>query len=83
MKRVKYFILTLVIFMIGTIKVNVSSNRLYSLDIKVKINSDASADITEVWNMKVEKGTEVYKPMANLVPSEISNFKVSDESGTT
>ncbi len=82
MKKVKYFILSLFIFMIGNIKVNASSNELYSLDIEVKINSDASADITEVWNMKVGKGTEVYKPMTNLGPSEISNFQVSDESGT-
>lgn len=82
MKKVKYLILSLAFFFLANLKVNAASNELYDLSINVKINTDASADITEVWTMKVGQGTEVYKPMENLGSSVISNFKVKDESGT-
>lgn len=82
MKKVKYILLGIFVFLISSGSVYASSNEIYKIDIQVKINSDASADITETWNMKVGEGTEVYKPMTNLTSSEISNFKVYDESGT-
>ena len=43
----------------------------------VTLNKDGSARITEVWDMKNSKDTEVYKAMYNLGNMEISNLDVS------
>lgn len=69
-------------FLLFPVKV-FASNSIKKLDINVYINEDASADITETWNMYVSEGTEVYKPMSNsnMGASELSNFRVY-ENGT-
>lgn len=81
MKKMKYILFILVTFMVGIFNVSAKENKIYSIDIKVHINDDASANITEIWNMDVEQGTEVYKPMSNMGSSLLSDFKVTDESG--
>lgn len=81
MKKVKYFLMMSIMFVLGINRV--SANTLKSLDINVYIGENGSANITEVWNMNVNKGTEVYKPMYNLGDRTLSNFKVRDEKGTT
>ncbi len=77
MKKIKYLIFTLFVSLISISFIK--ANEIYSIDVNVELNKDGSAHITEVWNMKVDKGTEVYKPMSNLGNSEISNFTVKDE----
>lgn len=76
MKRIKYlfFSLLLLFSMVGFAK----ANTIYSIDITAVLDEDGNAKITEVWNMSVDKGTEVYKPMGSLGNSEISNFHVSE-----
>lgn len=76
MKRIKYlfFSLLLLFSMIGFAK----ANTIYSIDITAVLDEDGNAKITEVWDMSVDKGTEVYKPMGSLGNSEISNFHVSE-----
>jgi len=81
MKKLKYVFLILFTFLVGIFNVEASSNELYNLDIKIHINDDASAHITETWTMKVNEGTEVYKPMGDLSHSKLTNFKVTDETG--
>ena len=76
MKRIKYlfFSLLLLFSMTGFAK----ANTIYSIDITAVLDEDGNAKITEVWDMNVDKGTEVYKPMGSLGNSEISNFHVSE-----
>lgn len=78
MKRIYYTLFSMFVFLIFISSAN-ASNKLYNLDINIHINEDGSANITEVWKMKLDNGTEVYKPMTNLGSMDISNFKVVDE----
>lgn len=80
LKNLKYIVTVMFIFLVGMMKIE-AKNELYSIDIFVHINQDASAHIKEVWKMKVDQGTEMYKPMGNMGDSELSNFKVTDETG--
>lgn len=73
MKR--YIFIIFFIFFIFSLKV--SANSLYNIDMNVTLNKDGSARITEVWDMKNSKDTEVYKAMYNLGNMEISNLDVS------
>lgn len=83
MKSFRYILTVLVVFLFGQITVSAASNKLYDLDIKVKINDDGSANITEVWDMYVGEGTEVYKPMQGSGDDYLTDFTVKDETGTT
>ena len=76
----KNLFIAIIFFLILNIGV-AKANTLYSLDIDVKLDNEGNGKITEVWNMNVDKGTEVYKPMTNLGNSDITNFKVVDEKG--
>lgn len=58
-----------------------AANTINSITMNVFINPDGSAQITEVWDTKLDKGTEGYKPYGNLKNCEITNFTVSDDSG--
>lgn len=73
MKR--YIFIILFMFFIFSFKV--SANSLYNIDMNVTLNKDGSARITEVWDMKNSKDTEVYKAMYNLGNMKISNLDVS------
>lgn len=44
----------------------------------IYIDKDGTAHVTEVWNVKTDKGTECYHPYYNLGKSEIKNLSVSD-----
>ena len=54
-----------------------ASNKIYNIDINVYLNEDGSANITEIWDVDGEDGTEWYKVMNNLGNMELSNFTVS------
>ena len=43
-----------------------ASNKIYNMDIDVYLNKDGSANITEVWDVDGDDGTELYKVMNNL-----------------
>ena len=53
-----------------------ASNKIYNIDIDVYLNEDGSANITEIWDVDGEDGTEWYKVMNNLGNMELSNFTV-------
>lgn len=78
MKKLKYLIFILLVSIVGIQKINASSNQIYSIDINATINDDGSAHIKEIWDMNVQEGTEVYKPMTNMGSSTLSNFEVSE-----
>ena len=79
MKKIKYLLFTLLVTFISLGAV--SANELYNLDIDVIINKDGSAHIKEIWDMKVNQGTEVYKPM-DIDSDRLTNFTVADEKQT-
>src|SRR5574344_2589895 len=75
MKKIKYLFILISLFFIN---IGVSaSNRIYNIDINVKLDSDGTGHITEIWNMNVDSKTEVYKALSNLGNSKISNFTAS------
>ena len=60
-----------------------ASVKLQSVETTVLLNDDGSADITEVWSIDADEGTEMYLVKDNMDGSEISDLEVSDETGQT
>lgn len=52
------------------------------IEVRVLLSRDGSALVREKWDMNANEGTEVYIPRENLGDIEISDFRVSDETGT-
>ena len=75
MKKIKYFIFMLLIFIIGM--GSVSANTIYSIDVDLKLDSNGNGKVTEIWKANVDSKTELYKPMGDLGNSKITNFKVT------
>ena len=57
--------------------INVKANTIYSIDVDVNIDKEATATIKETWHVKGSNGTEWYKPLRDLGTSELFDFKVS------
>ena len=55
---------------------------IHDISVNVRLYRDGSAIVSEVWNLTAEEGTEVYVPRTNLGDIEISDFSVTDETGT-
>ena len=55
---------------------------IHDINVNVRLYRDGSAIVSEVWNLTAEEGTEVYIPRTNLGDIEISDFSVTDETGT-
>ncbi|MBQ9310989.1 MAG: DUF2207 domain-containing protein [Bacteroidales bacterium] len=53
-----------------------------NLDIKVVVQRDGSATVTQVWDVELNEGTEWYIPVENLGPMTVSGLEVS-ENGTS
>ena len=74
MKKVYLFVFSFIcFFLMGS----VSANTISSIDMKIAIDENGNANITEVWDVKGTDGTEWYKVMNGLGNSELSNFTVS------
>ena len=73
MKKVLFLIVTF-LFSINLVS---AKNNIYNIDIKVYLDENGNADITEIWNVKGSDGTEWYKVLNNMGNMELSNFKVS------
>lgn len=76
MKYLKYLLIVIIAFTVN-ISLASATNKIYNIDVTVNLDTDGTGHITEVWNVKTNEKTEIYKPMSNLVNSEITNFKVS------
>ena len=55
----------------------VKADHIYNIDMDIYLNEDGTANITEVWDVKADSGTEWYKQLYNLGTQELSNFTVS------
>ena len=69
----KKILFTLVLFLIPNI---ILANEIFNIDMNIYVDNTGTAHVTEVWETKLNEGTEGYKPYYNLGTSEISNFKV-------
>ena len=72
----KKLLLFILMLLVTPISVN-ASNKIYNIDIDVNLEQDGSANITEVWDVDGDDGTEWYKVINNLGNMELSNFTVS------
>jgi len=57
-----------------------SGHAIRDVDIRVELQQDGSAWITQVWDVNVRSsGTEWYVPVSNLGPMTVSQLQVSEE----
>ena len=73
MKKIFLFVLMLLIMPLSVS----ASNKIHSIDMDIYLNKDGIANITEIWDVDGDDGTEWYKVMNNLGKSKLSNFTVS------
>lgn len=62
-------------------RVYASSTELKEMNVKTYIKEDGSAHIQEIWDMDINKGTEVYKVFNRMGESQITNLQVTDDNG--
>jgi len=72
MKKILLFVVTCLLF----IPISVSADTIYNVDMDIDMLSDGTANITEIWDVKADSGTEWYKQLYSLGNSELSNFTV-------
>ena len=63
MRRMFCFII-LILFMIP---ISVRADRMYNIDMDIYIDKDGNANITEVWDVKADSGSEWYKTMVRII----------------
>ncbi len=70
--------LLLFIFLLILISpIRVFADHIYNIKMDIYLEKDGSANITEVWDVKANSGSEWYKQLYNMGNQELSNFKVS------
>ena len=74
MKKTIYLLTLFILFI--AINVN-ASNDIYSINMNIYLDKAGNANITEVWEVKGEDGSEWYRRLNNLGNSKITDFKVS------
>ena len=82
MKRHSLILMALLV-LAGFGQVAVAQNKVHDVEITVNLNTDGSAQVREVWDMTLSRGTEVYLGRENLGDIKIRDLTVSDETGTT
>ncbi len=73
MKKI-IFLIFLFLFCTGNV---LATNHIYNIDLKIDIDKNGTANITETWIVDGSDGTEWYKVYNNLGNSEITDFTVS------
>ena len=69
-------ILCFLILLLVMLPMSVRADHMYNIDMDIDILEDGTANITEIWDVKADSGTEWYKTMYDLGNSELSNFVV-------
>ena len=81
-KLLAFFILLAVLFAVNAASVFAAEDAIPSINLDVMLQSDGSAVITEIWDVRgVSSGTEYYKALNNMDGMSVHSFLVSDESG--
>lgn len=76
----KYILCTIMILSLSVLTAYANES-IKSIDVNVVINNDGSANVTQVWDIYTQKGTEFYIPMTNMGDMQVVDFKVKDETG--
>jgi len=82
MKRLPLF-LAVLLSLVFTGRPAAAQNKVHDVAIDVTLATDGSAQIREVWDMTLSRGTEVYLGRENLGDIRIRDLSVSDETGVT
>jgi len=61
---------------------NVYANSINNIDMDIYIDELGNATVTEIWNTYLDSGTEGYKSFSDMENAFVSDFKVSDDTGT-
>jgi hypothetical protein len=78
-----FFVLLTVLFILGAAPVFAKEEAIPSINLDVILQSDGSAVITEIWDVRgVSGGTEYYKALNNMDGMGVHSLAVWDESGT-
>ncbi len=76
MMRVKDILATL---LLAVLPVFVSwAQEIRDIDIVVRVQQDGSAQVTQVWNVNINEGTEWYVPVSNLGKMDVRALSVSE-----
>jgi len=76
MKKLKYVLFTILLFLINISIVSAKDDVINRIDVSITLDKYGNAHIEEIWDVKANMGTEFYKAEYNLGNMEISNFKV-------
>ena len=76
MKKLKYILFTIFLFLINISIVSAKDDVINRIDVSITLDNIGNAHIEEIWDVKANMGTEFYKAEYNLGNMEISNFKV-------
>ncbi|WP_333652183.1 DUF2207 domain-containing protein [Lacrimispora sp.] len=78
-----FFVLFTVLFILSAVSVFAEEDGIPSIKLDVILQSDGSAVITEIWDVRgVSGGTEYYKALNNMDGMSVHSLTVWDESGT-
>ena len=78
-----FFVLFTVLFILSAVSVFAKEEAIPSIKLDVILQSDGSATITEIWDVRgVSSGTEYYKALNNMDGMSVHSLAVWDESGT-
>ena len=75
----KKFIFYIVVIVLSFSFLNVKANTLSSINITASIDELGTMHVEEIWQMRTNKDTEIYKEEYNLGNINITNFQVRDE----
>ena len=75
----KKFIFYIVVIVLSFSFLNVKANTLSSINITASIDELGTMHVEEIWQMRTNKDTEIYKEEYNLGNINITNFQVCDE----
>lgn len=80
MKKICYVLFMMGFFFLGL--TSVKANRINGIYMDIYIDSNGDAIVNETWNYYSNKNTEIYHPYYNIGKSSITDFSVSDSTGT-
>lgn len=75
-QRSLLFLVSLILSLIVIPGERVWANENKGIQVEVTLHQDGSASIRELWDMVVDEGTELYKPMTMLEDQELVNYQV-------
>ncbi len=81
-KLFSFFVMFTVMFILGALPVFAKEDAIPSINLDVTLQSDGTAVITEIWDVRgVSSGTEYYKALNNMDGKSVHSLAVWDESG--